>query len=107
MLSGTTATVAVICEKKLFISHVGDSRAVLGFIEGNEVKPRVLCRDHKPTHSGERKRIAKKGGQVRKDQDDLCHRIYHRGKPYPGLNMSRSIGDLVATSVGVISQPEV
>ena len=57
MMSGTTATVAVIRDKKLYISHVGDSRAILGVQEGNTVKSQLLIRDHKPSHSDERKRI--------------------------------------------------
>ncbi len=34
-------------------------------------------------------------------------RVYLRHEDYTGLAMSRSIGDLVAHSVGVSSEPEV
>jgi serine/threonine protein phosphatase PrpC len=44
---------------------------------------------------------------VRKDPNDVFHRVYYRGKKYPGLNMSRSIGDLLATTVGVSNEPDV
>ena len=33
--------------------------------------------------------------------------MFLRGKDYPGLNMSRSIGDLLANSVGVLNVPDV
>jgi serine/threonine protein phosphatase PrpC len=34
-------------------------------------------------------------------------RVYVKNDDYPGLAMSRSIGDLVAHSVGVSSEPEL
>jgi serine/threonine protein phosphatase PrpC len=35
------------------------------------------------------------------------HRIFVKGKPFPGLAMSRAIGDIIANSVGVSCIPEV
>jgi hypothetical protein len=63
--------------------------------------------DHKPTNKEESRRIKKAGGAVRKDIDDVFYRVYHKNKKYPGLNMSRSIGDLLAQAVGVSSEPEI
>ena len=34
-------------------------------------------------------------------------RVWLRSKPVPGLAMTRSLGDMVATGVGVIAKPEV
>ena len=34
-------------------------------------------------------------------------RVWLKNKQVPGLAMTRSIGDLVAASVGVISEPEI
>lgn len=44
---------------------------------------------------------------MKKKRYDLHARVYVEGKLYPGLNMSRSIGDLLANSVGVSNIPEV
>ena len=35
------------------------------------------------------------------------YRVWLKNEDYPGLAMSRSIGDLIATTVGVIPDPEV
>jgi serine/threonine protein phosphatase PrpC len=34
-------------------------------------------------------------------------RVWMKGKGYPGLAMSRTIGDLIASEVGVIAEPEI
>ena len=35
------------------------------------------------------------------------NRVWLKNEDYPGLAMSRSIGDLIATTVGVIPDPEI
>ena len=35
------------------------------------------------------------------------HRVWLKNENYPGLAMSRSIGDFVATSVGVTAEPGI
>ena len=35
------------------------------------------------------------------------YRVWLKNEDYPGLAMSRSIGDLIATTVGVIPDPEI
>jgi serine/threonine protein phosphatase PrpC len=89
------------------VAHVGDSRAVLCLRNGKTLKARALTIDHKPNTRNELKRIKAAGGTVRKDSNDVFHRVYFKGKKYPGLNMSRSIGDLLATTVGVSNEPDV
>ena len=37
---------------------------------------------------------------------DGPYRVWIKGERYPGIAMSRSIGDLVASTVGVIPEPE-
>ena len=66
-----------------------------------------ITRDHKPEDKEEKIRIMARGGVVRKDSEDVFYRVYQKGKLYPGLNMSRSIGDLFADNLGVIAEPEV
>jgi len=107
-LSGTTATVLMTRSNELFVAHVGDSRAVLAkkSAEGG-LEAKDITSDHKPQDEEERKRIQASGGQVRRLEGDIPHRVFLAGKMYPGLAMSRSIGDTVGVSAGVTSKPDV
>lgn len=55
---------------------------------------------HKPSVEGERRRIFKQGGEIRKDG-----RIYAKNKEWPGLAMTRALGDKKAQGVGVTWEP--
>ena len=44
---------------------------------------------------------------MRRDGNDHCHRVYVSGERYPGINMSRSLGDIVASEVGLSNKPDV
>jgi len=112
-MSGTTATVCIHdhVQKKLTCAHVADSTAVLGktlMVKGNkEHKAEVLTRDHKPDCKDEKERIESKGGRVVFD-GYANHRIYSQQGRYPGLNMSRCLGDLMGhVQCGIIAEPEV
>lgn len=117
-LSGTTATFLVDRHvkggaRRLCVAHCGDSRAVLGCWPGkNEtcdasLLAMDLTHDHKPGLEAERKRIVAAGGVVRRQKGDPNDRVFLRDKVIPGLAMSRSLGDTLAASVGVISEPDV
>lgn len=71
----------------------------------------ALSRDHKPDLPDEFERIMACNGRVdpfREPNGDPIgpHRVWLRNENVPGLAMSRSLGDLVASSVGVIPEPE-
>jgi len=107
-LSGTTATMAMHRDGALYIGHVGDSRAVLAKRRcGGELRAEDLTEDHKPTCESERRRIQAAGGQVRRLDGDIPYRVFLSGKMYPGLAMTRSIGDIVGVTAGVTSNPDV
>jgi serine/threonine protein phosphatase PrpC len=89
--SGTTATVIVRRPDGLYCAHLGDSRAVLGL----EEQVVDLTEDHKPNLPEERIRIESNGGVVSKQPYDINHRVYVKGEKYPGLAMSRALGDLI------------
>jgi hypothetical protein len=40
-------------------------------------------------------------------QGDKKPRVYVRGRMYPGLSTTRSLGDLLAHQIGVTSEPSV
>lgn len=97
-MSGTTATVAIhdLVAKTLTVSHVADSSAVLArHTDASKKKLEAiqLTIDHKPNLPKERARIEAAGGIVRFD-GYANHRVYSRSGRYPGLNMSRCLGDL-------------
>jgi len=69
-----------------------------------------LSRDHKPNDPDESVRIKKRGGRIEpfRDEDDQFigpSRVWLKEDDVPGLAMSRSFGDRVAASVGVIAEP--
>jgi len=106
-LSGTTATLAMLREGRVYLGHVGDCRAVLARRRGSDLVAEDLTVDHKPTVESERRRVQAVGGVVRRLEGDLPHRVFLAGKMYPGLSMTRSIGDTVGAPAGVTSTPEV
>jgi serine/threonine protein phosphatase PrpC len=73
-----------------------------------------ISNDHKPDVPKERKRIQMAGGVVEPYKDTTGEAIgpvriwvSNSQPPVPGLAMSRSIGDKMAATIGVIAKPEV
>ncbi|CAG9321042.1 unnamed protein product [Blepharisma stoltei] len=106
-LSGSTATTVLLRGTHIYIGHVGDSRAIMGIKRANTFEAVRLTLDHKPMLPEEKERIESRNGEVKKLPDDIPHRIFVKGKDYPGLSTSRAIGDFLAQEVGVISTPQV
>lgn len=109
--SGTTVNLVYIHGKNLICANVGDSRAVLGRFNG-EWEAFDISQDHKPSDDQERKRIERCGGRVEPVKDAFGRfvgpcRVWLKHEPLPGLAMSRSIGDLLASSIGVSAEPDV
>lgn len=104
--SGTTTTVALIDASagKVAIAHVGDSALML--IAGETIFYRTL--DHIVDAEAEQ-RVLAAGGEVQEFTVSgiTARRVCMRGSQFPGLAMSRALGDLVARDLGVLSQPEV
>ena len=112
-LSGTTCTSIIVSLNNIICANVGDSRAILARYENGVYNATNLSRDHKPTESDEMKRILSNGGRIKQYYDEKLNeyigpeRIWLKNSEIPGLAMSRSIGDSIAHSVGVISEPEI
>ena len=104
--SGTTCVMTFQLGKKLITANVGDSRGII--IKGDKFIP--LSIDQKPNDENEMKRIIKNGGEVSQYEEDGIKsgpfRVWKKGEMYPGIAMSRSIGDLLASTLGVIPEPE-
>ena len=101
--SGSTYCQLIQCGKKLICINIGDSKSIL--INKNEIIS--LSKEHKLNILEEKERIEKLGGEILKINSNGPFRVFEKGKNYPGLSMSRSIGDLIAKKLGVISEPEI
>ena len=112
-LSGSTCVSVLLQGRDLYCANVGDSRAVMGSLKpSGEWTATALSTDHKPDCPSEQKRIIAAGGRVgpyRGSQGEALgpHRVWLKTKEFPGLAMSRSFGDKVAATVGVIAEPQV
>ena len=109
--SGTTCVMVFQIGEKLICANVGDSRAII--VKGNsnnelDIKP--LSIDQKPDDPEESKRIVENGGEIAQFEEDGeksgPFRVWKKGEVYPGIAMSRSIGDFIATTLGVIPEPK-
>ena len=112
-LSGSTCTSIIINPEKIISINLGDSRTVLAKYEKNNYVAINLSTDHKPNISTEKKRILINGGRIKPFYDEKTKkflgpdRIWLREYDIPGLAMTRSFGDSIAHTVGVISEPEI
>lgn len=108
--SGTTASVVFHLkqEHKLFIAHVGDSKIVLAtFNKDGHLVAERLTKEHRPNDRVEKRRIEACGGEVRRPAGHVPYRVFVKGKNYPGLAMSRSIGDSLGHTAGVTAHPDI
>ena len=115
--SGTTCVIVIQLEEHLICANAGDSRAILIFDENyddNLINSKIFCLsyDCKPDLPLEKKRIYEYGGTVEKAIDENNeetgpYRVWKKNEDYPGLAMSRSIGDIEAKKVGVIPNPQI
>ena len=102
--SGSTVVLVHINPEKIISINCGDSRAILITKNKNIIS---LTRDHKPELADERERIEASGGRIDKIYGMGPYRVWFKNEDYPGLAMSRSIGDKLAHKVGVSDVPEI
>ncbi|EAS03218.2 protein phosphatase 2c (macronuclear) [Tetrahymena thermophila SB210] len=133
MFSGTTMISLLLLMNqnslKIFSCNCGDSRAIMGLLKSQTVTQQTkgkqnssinsyffevleLSRDHKPELPDEKERILQQNGRIDSYRDEYGNqlgpmRVWLKNENIPGLAMSRSIGDDVATSVGVTWEPEI
>eukprot|EP00752_Nemacystus_decipiens_P018531 g16614.t1 len=125
-MSGTTLVSVCVRGNRLVLTNVGDSRATLGRRrragaterEGGDgggagcspLVAQALTEDHKPDIPVEKERILRAGGRVfsigYSDGVDGPPRVWLKDVDVPGLAMSRTLGDVVAHTVGVTSDPD-
>ena len=113
LFSGSTCVSVIYTPQKLIVPNIGDSRAVLGRLnkENGTIKAIDLSRDHKPTEKDEAQRIIENDGRIQPfiEEGEFVgpERVWIKEEEVPGLAMTRSFGDRVAATVGVMSEPEI
>ena len=111
-MSGTTVSSIIITSSKIISINLGDSRSCLFKSENEVYSFKNLTRDHKPNQNDESQRIINNNGRIKRFYDEQHkkyigpERVWLKNKEEPGLAMTRSIGDKIAHSIGVIEEPE-
>jgi len=114
--SGTTAVFGLRVGRKVFICNIGDSRCIWAkkLHQGKnddsaQLEAIQVTIDHKPGNPDEKKRIINAGGRVGVTGPGKPFRVFEGSgtRNYPGLAVSRSIGDAWTQHLGVISQPDI
>ncbi|XP_044471671.1 protein phosphatase 2C and cyclic nucleotide-binding/kinase domain-containing protein-like isoform X2 [Mangifera indica] len=125
-MSGTTAITVLVRGRTIYVANSGDSRAVLAEKRGNEIMAVDLSIDQTPFRTDELERVKMCGARVLtldqieglKDPDVQCWgteesddgdppRLWVPNGMYPGTAFTRSIGDSVAETIGVVANPEI
>ncbi|KAE9599026.1 putative protein-serine/threonine phosphatase [Lupinus albus] len=125
-MSGTTAITVLVIGDTLYVANVGDSRAVLAVKDGNRVVAEDLSSDQTPFRRDECERVKQCGARVlsvdqveglkdpniqtwgdEESQGGDPPRLWVPNAMYPGTAFTRSVGDNLAETIGVIAVPEV
>ncbi|KAL5729115.1 cGMP-dependent protein kinase [Ranunculus cassubicifolius] len=125
-MSGTTAITILVRGRTLYIANAGDSRAVIAERRGKDIVAVDLSIDQTPFRDDELERVKNCGARVMtldqieglKNPDVPCWgteesddgdppRLWVPHGMYPGTAFTRSLGDSVAESIGVVATPEI
>ncbi|CDW78250.1 protein phosphatase 2c containing protein [Stylonychia lemnae] len=112
--SGSTSVTLVVVKDSFIVANAGDSRCIVfrKSSPGEQQEAECLSRDHKPNLAGESERIISRNGRIDSFKDFNGNnigpmRVWMKNEDIPGLAMSRSLGDAVAESLGVIPTPDI
>ncbi|GLC59604.1 hypothetical protein PLESTB_001505100 [Pleodorina starrii] len=110
--SGTTASVVFQNKGSVWVAAAGDSRVLCMAQVDSQWKVQPLTLDHRPSRRTEKYRVEAAGGRVEPKRLPSGKtvgepRLWLAHLPSPGLLLSRSIGDDMATSVGCTARPEI
>ncbi|KAK1421022.1 hypothetical protein QVD17_23065 [Tagetes erecta] len=125
-MSGTTAITILVRGKTLYVANCGDSRAVIAERRGTDIVAVDLSIDQTPFREDELERVKLCGARVLtldqieglKNPDVQCWgteegddgdppRLWVPNGMYPGTAFTRSIGDSIAETIGVVATPEI
>ena len=129
--ASVVAVTAVIQKGTLYVANVGDSRAIIGEERNARLVAYPLSADQTPFRKDERERVKAAGAIVANmdqmdglepmhenwteagaggdEEDDTGDppRVWLKQKMLPGCAFTRSIGDAIGETVGVVAEPEV
>ena len=88
---GTTATIVLIKDNKIYCANVGDSKAFVIYDKTYE----QISTDHKCTIEDERERVISMGGKI------------YKNRVMGQLILTRTLGDLYVKQYGVINTPNI
>lgn len=130
-LAGTTSISCLFHNNLIYVSNVGDSRAILIYRNAEDrLVAKPLSSDQTPYRKDERERVKKYGARILSmdqieglepvhenwgdltlgqdiDEEGDPPRIWHPEEDFPGTAFTRSIGDTYAEELGVIAEPEI
>eukprot|EP01066_Platyproteum_vivax_P017738 Platyproteum_vivax@DN7428_c0_g1_i4.p2 len=107
--SGATGTIVIHEGDRLVVAYVGDCKAVLATktdVDG-EMKATELTEEHTVRLPGERARVLEHGATIRTRPGCTMERVCSANSDYPGLNMTRALGDVEFAKLGVSAVPSV
>ena len=91
---------------KIISVNLGNTKSIL-ITDEKKIKELNIC--HTPCIKEERIRIEKNGGVI--DRIDWLKvgplRVWFKDKKYPGLTITRSLGDFEAIPLGIIHEPDI
>ena len=106
-LSGSTALIIFLFNSKncnkLISASLGDSKGIL-ISKTNQIKELNII--HTLDNIEEKNRILSNGAEIKRLNVGPL-RIWYKNKKYPGLSITRSLGDFESDSLGVLSTPDV
>lgn len=93
---------------KVWVANCGDSKAVM-LVPG---EPGVVAEttEHKPSVDSERERVERLGLELQTtihEDGFVEERLFVAGEDFPGLCMTRSLGDLCVKHHGITAEPEI
>ncbi|KAI4376589.1 hypothetical protein MLD38_014335 [Melastoma candidum] len=125
-MSGTTAITVLVRGRTLYVANSGDSRAVIAERRGKDIVAVDLSMDQTPLREEECERVMFCGARVMtldqieglKSPEVKCWgdeegddgdppRLWLPNEMYPGTAFTRSIGDSIAETIGVVATPEI
>ncbi|KAJ7973814.1 Protein phosphatase 2C and cyclic nucleotide-binding/kinase domain-containing protein [Quillaja saponaria] len=125
-MSGTTAITVLVRGRTIYVANSGDSRAVIAERKGNDIVAVDLSIDQTPFRSDELERVKLCGARVltldqieglknpdvqywgtEEGDDGDPPRLWVSNGMYPGTAFTRSIGDSIAETIGVVATPEI
>ncbi|XP_021859637.1 protein phosphatase 2C and cyclic nucleotide-binding/kinase domain-containing protein isoform X2 [Spinacia oleracea] len=125
-MSGTTAITILVRGRTIYVANAGDSRAVVAQRRGKDLVAVDLSIDQTPFRTDELERVKLCGARVltldqieglknpdvqswgtEEDDEGDPPRLWVQNGMYPGTAFTRSVGDSIAETIGVVANPEI